>query len=191
MSEILEYAFKPAVIPATILLLLVILYWVIFLVGFLDLEFLDVDLDTDADLDVDVGVLDFKHAPDAALCALCREAFPDALFEDPPVVNGLTGRDQVVLTPDDAIVPAGERVNLKGPRMGGWLAVLDALARCQARGTPVYFGGMFELGVGRRQARKLAAAFAPDAWHDLAAIPPTETGSRPPVVVDATLPGFA
>jgi hypothetical protein len=136
-----------------------------------------------------VGVLDFKHASDAtALCRRARDTFPDALFEDPPVALAPCARDQVVLKPADARVAPGERVNLKGPRMGGWFAVLDALSVAAG---PVYFGGMFELGVGRTAARLFAAAFAPDAWHDLAEIPPTETAPRAPVVVDPTAHAFS
>jgi len=137
-----------------------------------------------------VGVLDFKHAPGAAICERARAHFPTAIFEDPAVASGPTARDQVVLEPVHAEVAPGEWVNLKSPRMGGWFAVLDALDRCFARGTPVYFGGMFELGVGRVQARLMAAAFAPVARHDLASIPERETDTRRPARVDPSAVGF-
>lgn len=128
---------------------------------------------------VGLAVLDFKHAPDPTLARLAREIHPDVLFEDPPVVvGGPIGRDQVVLLPDDARVAPGERVNLKAPRLGGWLALLRTADVCEARGTPLYFGGMFELGVGRSQAQRLAVLLAPDAWHDLAAIPVEESLER-------------
>ena len=56
MKEIFELSFSPANIFPTILLLFVGLYWVVFLIGFLDLEFLDFDVDVDADMDVDVDM---------------------------------------------------------------------------------------------------------------------------------------
>ncbi len=137
---------------------------------------------TASDVGGSVGVLDFKHAREAvALCGQARERFPNTLFEDPPRPLGWTARDQTVLEPGDARVTPGEWVNLKGPRMGGWFAVLEALTLATG---PVYFGGMFELGVGRTAARLFAATFAPDVWHDLAEIPPVETAPRQGVVVD-------
>ena len=51
MSEFIETAFTPTVIPATILLLVVALYWLVAVVGGLGLDFLDLDLDFDADFD--------------------------------------------------------------------------------------------------------------------------------------------
>lgn len=62
-------------------------------------------------------------------------------------------------------------VNLKVPRMGGVLALLQAAAFCEAEKTPFYLGGMFEVSVGRAQARELASLLAPQAPNDLAPIP--------------------
>ncbi len=53
MKELLELSFTPANLLATICLLLVIVYWLVFVVGLLDLSFLDVQLDTDHDIHVD------------------------------------------------------------------------------------------------------------------------------------------
>ena len=47
-------------------------------------------------------------------------------------------------------------MNLKAPRMGGPLEVLRGLER--AREGIAYLGGMFEVGVGRVQARQLEPA---------------------------------
>ncbi|WP_193212922.1 hypothetical protein [Luteolibacter marinus] len=47
MKEILELAISPQVLPLTILLVPVALYWVLNMLGAVDLDFLDVDFDTD------------------------------------------------------------------------------------------------------------------------------------------------
>ena len=70
----------------------------------------------------------------------------------------------------------GEAVNLKAPRMGGPLELLRGLERALAleqAGEPgarfsAYLGGMFEVGVGRAQARQLAALYCGTAPNDLA-----------------------
>jgi hypothetical protein len=43
----------------------------------------------------------------------------------------------------------------------------------------VYVGGMFEIGVGRRQLRDLASVLCPDAPNDLAPVPLAETTTTP------------
>ena len=43
----------------------------------------------------------------------------------------------------------------------------------------VYVGGMFEIGVGRRQLRDLASVLCPDGPNDLAPIPLAETPTNP------------
>lgn len=127
---------------------------------------------------VPVDVLDFKGRGDLRTVGDARLRLPRALLEDPPVAHGRVGRDQGVRTPEDARVAPGESVNLKGPRMGGWLALLEAAAIARSRGTPVYVGGMSEAGVGRGQARRLASLLAPDVHHDLAPIPPIDDAPR-------------
>lgn len=60
MMELITAAFSPVNVVFTVLLLLVVLYWVLMILGALDLEFLtpdveaDLDVDVDADVDVDV-----------------------------------------------------------------------------------------------------------------------------------------
>ena len=139
-----------------------------------------------------VAVLDFKQGA-ADQGPQLRHFFPDVLFEDGPELPGPRSADRPVLTPADArrLGEAGLAINLKAPRMGGFLAVLDALELCRVSGAPCYFGGMFEVGVGRRQARKLAALFAPDAWHDLAPLgTPTDPDRAPPLPIELDGPGF-
>ena len=53
MSELIETAISPTVVPATVLLLLVALYWAIAVFSGLGLDLLDFDLDFDADFDTD------------------------------------------------------------------------------------------------------------------------------------------
>jgi L-alanine-DL-glutamate epimerase-like enolase superfamily enzyme len=116
-----------------------------------------------------VAILDFKGEGSGESCARLSAALPSAIFEDPPAGCGhaRVAHDRSLLSVRDVAVAvaSGASVNLKAPRMGGVLAVLDALglARGQA-----YFGGMFEAGPGREQARALAAIFCGDAPNDLA-----------------------
>ena len=58
MKEIIELSFEGMNYPFTILLVLVLLYWVTVFLGLLDLEFLDFNIEADVDLgnDVDVDV---------------------------------------------------------------------------------------------------------------------------------------
>jgi hypothetical protein len=61
-----------------------------------------------------------------------------------------------------------ESINLKAPRMGGPLCVLRSLERASRSPAQAYLGGMFEVDVGREQARQLAALYCPLAPNDLA-----------------------
>ena len=66
MKEIWDLAISGQVLPFTLLLIPVILYWILAVLGALDLDFLDVDLDTeidvDAELDADgIGAADAGH----------------------------------------------------------------------------------------------------------------------------------
>lgn len=54
MQELFQAATQTTTLPYTILLLVVILYWVSVFIGILDLGSFDVDVDTDVDVDVDV-----------------------------------------------------------------------------------------------------------------------------------------
>jgi len=133
-----------------------------------------------------IAIFDFKAGADPALAGHLYALSADALFEDPP--GGFEepvhaqeprriSRDEGVL--DERAVSAvrarGEAVNLKAPRMGGPLSLLHGLERAlipheTVRGVrgPAYFGGMFEVSVGRRQARQLAALYCSTAPNDLA-----------------------
>lgn len=93
MKELWELAISPGVLPFSLLLIPIALYWVFCLLGFLDLDFLDFDLDFDADVDVDVdgagegnhgggvfsgmvqGALRFMNATDVPLMAVLSFLF--------------------------------------------------------------------------------------------------------------------
>jgi hypothetical protein len=145
-------------------------------------------------------VLDFKGAGGAAdLERACR--VPRALVEDPPPSAPLPDALRDRLSADAPITSAGvldtlpvrpAAVNVKPARMGGVLEALACVAWCDAAGVSVYFGGMFEVGVGRRQLWDLAALLAPDAPNDVAPIAVGEAPALRParLVVHATQPGF-
>jgi L-alanine-DL-glutamate epimerase-like enolase superfamily enzyme len=151
-----------------------------------------------------VAILDFKGGGDAREHETAHRLLPEALIEDPapaaaPWSPSLSSR----LSLDAAITRAADvdclpvrpaAINLKPARMGGVMEALRCAATCAAEAIPVYFGGMFEVGVGRRQLWALAALLAPDAPNDVAPIV-AGSGSRfaklPPVLaVDGAPSGF-
>ena len=76
--------------------------------------------------------------------------------------------------------------------MGGFLELLRGLDAVPSGTGRAYFGGMFEVGPGREQARQLAAIFCPDAPNDLA---PFHGGAsslqgESPSVIRLDQPGF-
>jgi hypothetical protein len=62
MTEFLETSFSGTSLPASMLLSLVLVYWLFVIFGALDLDMFDFDLEIDADLDVD-SVLSLGFAP--------------------------------------------------------------------------------------------------------------------------------
>ncbi|MEI9940116.1 MAG: hypothetical protein WDO69_23085 [Pseudomonadota bacterium] len=152
--------------------------------------------------DPSIRIFDFKGKGDLALAKRLAAQSAQALFEDPPSgfedERGLVSRDSSL--PDaDAVCRArarGEAVNLKAPRMGGPLELLRGLEGAlapRAGIAPViaYLGGMFEVSVGRTQARQLAALYCASGPNDLA---PNLAGAEPrqnsPVLVRLDQPGF-
>jgi hypothetical protein len=130
-----------------------------------------------------VTILDFKEGAPGA-CAALSAALPGALFEDPPAGcgHGRVARDRPLVTEEDvrAAVGRGEAVNLKAPRMGGFLQLLPALAAAREQGGLAYLGGMFEAGPGREQARQIAALYCADAPNDLAPLAGALAGTAGP-----------
>jgi hypothetical protein len=152
-----------------------------------------------------VAILDFKGRGDPALVVGLAALFPDAIFEDPPSgsVHLRVARDAPL---EDARAVATalmrkEFVNLKAPRMGGPLELLRGLELAVSAGmtagkatkTTAYMGGMFEVGVGRAQARQLAALFCAQGPNDLAPIPRPAAERRlapSPALIRVDTPGF-
>ena len=152
-----------------------------------------------------VVVADFKRAGDLEQVRLAHAWLPDAWIEDPPVEassldptarwHDRVSLDGYVLAAVDleepAIRPAA--VNVKAPRVGGWLEALRCLEACRRRGWEAYMGGMFEVGVGRAQARVLASLFTSRGWNDLAPVVRLPDALRPtsPLAVSGAFAGFA
>jgi len=144
-----------------------------------------------------VAVLDFKGTGSPTDHERAHRAVPEALIEDAlagPWSASLSTRlsfDAPVTSARalDALPVRPAAVNLKPARMGGVLEALACAKRCAREGIDVYVGGMFEVAVGRRQLRTLAALLCPDAPNDVAPLVPPE---RPPrLAVDVSAPGFA
>ena len=51
MQEFIETCFSGPTLPATVLLLLVLVYWLFVMLGALDIDIFDIDLDVDSDVD--------------------------------------------------------------------------------------------------------------------------------------------
>ncbi len=161
--------------------------------------------------DPSIAVFDFKGRGDAALAQRLASLSPHALFEDPPA--GFEEPDRDARSPrisrDASLLDAlavgaararAEAVNLKAPRMGGPLELLRGLdlafePRSNGARVTAYVGGMFEVGIGRSQARQLAALYCSTAPNDLSpnvASDENPDGARPspPARVRLDQPGF-
>ena len=152
-----------------------------------------------------VVVADFKRAGDLAQVRLAHAWLPDAWLEDPPLEAAaldprgswrarlsLDGAVRAAADLDDPAVPPAA-VNVKAPRVGGWLEALRCMETCRRRGWQAYVGGMFEVGVGRDQARVLASLWSPGAWNDLAPVlrAPGEPRPASPLPPAGDFTGFA
>lgn len=139
-----------------------------------------------------VVVLDFKREGDPGQVERAHAALPEAWLEDPSgdAIEAATRRGGAAWTERasldgyvtraadlaDPPLPPGA-INVKAPRVGGWLEALGCLEAARQRGWSAYVGGMFEVGVGRAQARALASLYTSEAWNDLA---PLETAASDP-----------
>jgi L-alanine-DL-glutamate epimerase-like enolase superfamily enzyme len=147
-----------------------------------------------------IAVLDFKGS--VADYERAHRALPAAWIED-PVGKGASWSESLRarLSVDATLTAASMldalhfvpgAVNVKPARMGGVFEALETIARASERGMEVYLGGMFEVGIGRRQLWALAAMLCPEGPNDVAPIgiaglPPP----RPPrLEVDGRTPGF-
>ena len=137
-----------------------------------------------------VEILDLKAAyrgtpvdqpPDPRLYRLVAEAFPEAVIEDPDLVDPAT---EEVLRPHhdrvswDAVIHSVQDIealsfpprtlNIKPSRFGSLSTLLETYDYCANEGIRLYGGGQFELGVGRGQIQYLASLFHPDGPNDVA-----------------------
>jgi hypothetical protein len=122
-----------------------------------------------------VEILDWKGTGDADAYARALAGLPDVVHEDPapPYPAAIAARvavDAAITSPTALDGTAPFACNLKPARMGSMLDAVRTAARCERRAIAIYVGGMFEVGVGRRQLRDLAAVLCPDAPNDLAPI---------------------
>lgn len=125
-----------------------------------------------------VAVLDFKLGGDRAVLERARRWFPLAWIEDPPgdaatwpagVAEHWSADATVTgVAALEAMSPMPAAVNVKAPRVGGVLEAVACLEWCTSHGRTAYIGGMFEVGVGRRQSLVLAALFTADGPNDIA-----------------------
>ena len=109
------------------------------------------------------------------------EAFPEAVIEDPDLVDPAT---EEVLRPHhdrvswDAVIHSVQDIealsfpprtlNIKPSRFGSLSTLLETYDYCANEGIRLYGGGQFELGVGRGQIQYLASLFHPDGPNDVA-----------------------
>jgi hypothetical protein len=120
------------------------------------------------------------QAPDPALYERVIEGFPDAVIEDPALVEETRSlvepvRDRVSW---DAPITGVESVrdlpfeprwlNVKPSRFGTVESLLETIEYAKERDVRLYGGGQFELDVGRDHVQTLAATFYPDAPNDVA-----------------------
>ena len=129
-----------------------------------------------------VDIIDFKGTGDAGLVGRALELYPEALLEDPPVIDagarvswdiGIHSLDDVLRLSEP---PAA--VNVKPARLGGVATLLDLYAGCAREAIALYGGGQHELGPGRAQIQLLAALFHPDGPNDVA--PGAYNDAEPP-----------
>lgn len=135
-----------------------------------------------------VAVLDFKLSGAPRDHERAHALLPGALLEDPlparePWSASLRRRLSLdaEITSAAAVAALSEppaAVNVKPARIGGVLEALAVVEACAVRGIEVYFGGMFEVDVGRRQLQLLASLLCPDGPNDVAPI--ALTAAPPP-----------
>ncbi|HYO45953.1 MAG TPA: hypothetical protein VEY33_04610 [Gemmatimonadota bacterium] len=145
-----------------------------------------------------IVVLDFKRESDLDQVRLAHASIPEAWLEDPPAQAvtldqggdwlGRVSLDGYVLAAvdlDDPEIPPAA-VNVKAPRVGGWIEALRCLEECRHRELHAYVGGMFEVDVGRSQARVLASLYTAAAWNDLAPLADASVHPLPSSPIDSS-----
>jgi hypothetical protein len=161
-----------------------------------DTEFkLDPTADWTADIVESLGatgavrILDIKgqykgtevdQEPDAELYRLVFEGFPDAVVEDPAIVDEteaivaanrdrlswdlpITGVESV-----ESLPYPPKWLNIKPSRFGTVESLFETLAYAAREDISLYGGGQFELDVGREHIQALASLFYPTGPNDVA-----------------------
>jgi L-alanine-DL-glutamate epimerase-like enolase superfamily enzyme len=138
-----------------------------------------------------VATLDFKGGGTRADHERAHAALPTAFLEDPDPAAAPWSPGTAACVSFDAPLTSAAALdrlpvrpaaaNVKPARLGGVFEALRCIEACARRRIPVYFGGMSEVSVGRRQLWTLASLFAPEAPNDVA---PITTAAVP-----APLPG--
>jgi hypothetical protein len=158
-----------------------------------------------------VEVLDLKGAyrgtvvdqpPDPRLYRLVAEAFPQAVLEDPNLVDHGTAQaleshhdriswDAVIhsVSDIDGLSFPPRWLNIKPSRFGSCSALFDTYDYCATQDIVMYGGGQFELSVGRTQIQTLASLFHADGPNDVAPLgydgptvePGTPASPLPPI----------
>jgi L-alanine-DL-glutamate epimerase-like enolase superfamily enzyme len=147
-----------------------------------------------------IAVIDFKLRGETDDHERACETVEGAWIEDPkpgeapwsPTLLSRLSVDAAVTSTAAlaSLLPVPAAVNVKTPRMGGVLEAISCLAACESRGLHAYIGGMFEVGIGRRQSLVLAAIACPDGPNDIA--PLAGAAPRPPrLEVPVPIAGFA
>ena len=163
-----------------------------------------------------VQIVDFKGAyvgmpvetaVDLDLYRRVLEALPDVIVEDPhskPAVLQLLKERGARIAWDapihsmadvDAMPAPAVALNIKPSRFGRLQRLFEAYDCCTARNLPMYGGGQFELGVGRRQIQLLASLFYPTSSNDVAPrgyhnLHVNEARPARPVAIEAAPSGF-
>ena len=164
-----------------------------------------------------VDVLDLKGAyrgtavdqpPDPRLYALVAEALPDAVLEDPDLVDAGTAEalrshhdriswDAVIhsVAEIEALPFPPRWLNIKPSRFGSLSELFATYDYCDAAGITMYGGGQFELSVGREQIQTLASLFHPNGPNDVAPLgydgPAVEPGTpASPLPANGSTMGF-
>ena len=129
-----------------------------------------------------VDIVDFKGKDLPELWSQCHAVSPGIIAEDGPDTIGRMARDRSIQSVEDAehAAEAGFLLNIKAPRMGGWLNALRGLQVARQHSRLAYMGGMFELGPGRVLSQQLAALYTASAPNDVAPIPMDEAHGRSP-----------
>ena len=147
-----------------------------------------------------VAVLDWKKKGNPRAQRLATKFFPTAIQEDPGpdpmhASPGGTSRRSIdgPFIEENSLISAAKpfAANIKPARMGGVLEALRGASYCIRNGIQVYFGGMFELDIGRHQLLALASLISPDGPNDIAPIERAKPlTTRPERLHVSNHPGF-